>query len=91
MSSFDVRVKRFRNWLNNWLNYRFARRQKQIVLGFLAFCLGVLLYKFVVELTVEEITIPKIDRPNVLCSMATIRNKTYKPLLNLWLNKIIGF
>jgi poly-beta-1,6-N-acetyl-D-glucosamine N-deacetylase len=39
------------------LNYRFARRQKQIVLGFLAFCLGVLLYKFVVELTVEEITI----------------------------------
>lgn len=53
MSSFDLWLQEGRKWVK----HRFTRRQQQVILGLLAFLLGLSIYHFVVELTVEEITI----------------------------------
>lgn len=53
MSSFDLGLKKIKNWVKQGL----TRRQMQVILGLLAFFLGLSLYKLIVELTVEEISV----------------------------------
>ncbi|RMG11576.1 MAG: polysaccharide deacetylase family protein, partial [Cyanobacteria bacterium J055] len=53
MFGFYLVLKNYKNWLKTRLN----RRQERAVVALIAFVFGLFLYKVIIELTVEEVTI----------------------------------